>query len=132
MNLGSLHDAEVIGFVSDRERKEFKVLLTGEDGARYSINLKGVVYLKVSDYTYQNIVSNLILMDSSSNIDSLRKVLSWVTEIGGDATVEQSYIDLTLSKILSGKLSVVYFVPSWGAEIAAVCEQIVLTSNERL
>ncbi len=87
MNLGSLHDAEVIGFVSDRERKEFKVLLTGEDGARYSINLKGVVYLKVSDYTYQNIVSNLILMDSSRNIDSLRKVLSWVTEIGGDATV---------------------------------------------
>lgn len=76
MNLASLHDAEVVGFLSDSERKEFEMLLRGEDGARYSINLKGVVYLKVNDYTYQNIVSHLILMNSSSDIDSLRKVLS--------------------------------------------------------
>lgn len=124
-----LHDAELITVAVDRTNSIARLSFRQEDGALDTVELLGVKAFRCEDLTLQNVVSR-VLLSSQKNIspDGIVHWITWATSLSDAASWlnEQRKQDW-LNDCAGGTLELVVFEPSAGAQIAAVCDQVVFS-----
>lgn len=124
----SLHDAELMSISVDRDSSVLCMSYRLEVGLLCAVELHGVKAFRCEDLTLQNVVSRTL---QSSNKDfSSEEIAYWITWATSlsDATSwlnDQRKFDW-ISACSEGGLELVVFEPSVGAQLAVVCEKVVL------
>lgn len=128
----SLHDAELVAVAVDRHKAVACLDFCLEDRSRHVVELRGLKSFRCEDLTLQNVV-NRVLRSSSKEFSaeylaywtiwstSLSDSVSWLSE-----QRRQEWIDA----YASGALELVVLEPSAGAQLAAVCEKLVLLTRQ--
>jgi len=124
-----MHDAELTAVGVDRVNLIARLDFRLEDGALHTAALRGLKAFRCEDLTLQNVVSR-VLQSSQGALSSeeLDYWVTWVTSLSDASSwlSEQGKQDW-LNACASGALDVIVFEPSAGAQVAAVCEEFVLT-----
>ncbi|MDR6633744.1 hypothetical protein J2X72_002544 [Phyllobacterium sp. 1468] len=122
-NLEDFHDAEVIKI--EINSGDLHISVNTVDNKVKNIKLIECKLFRVNDFIHQNVISRILPIGIDSNDEGILEKISWATEIGGDSPfMDVKSIKGLLNDIRSGSLLLVYFEPSWGAEIVAVCRKI--------
>lgn len=127
-NLG-LHDAEIIAVAVDplngRARLDFRL----ENGLLRSAEFQGLKAFRSEDLTLQNVVSR-VLRSSKGQISrqGMEHWLQWVTSLSdADSWLGDERKREWLTACEDGTLELLVIEPSAGAQIAALCERLVLS-----
>jgi hypothetical protein len=124
-----LHDAEVIAIAVDRLSDIARLSLRQEDGVLRSVDFYGLKAFRSEDVTLQNVV-NRVLRSSSGQFseDVLERWLEWVTSLSDAASwLSEERKREWCAACEAGRLQLVVFEPSAGAQIAVLCERLVLS-----
>lgn len=123
-----LHDAEVLALEIDRLGGVARMSFRKEDGTMLSAELQGLKAFRCEDMTLQNVVSRLLRSSKGQfTKEDLEHWLQWATSLSDasswlSAGRKQEWLDACQS----GGLELVVVEPSAGAQIAALCERVVL------
>lgn len=111
-DITSMHDWEITGIVTDREKKQVQLHLKTFAGESVALTLVGVKKLIVSGMTIQNVILDPLLFDKSTRSDDFfyccRKLGISPLDFDG------------------GKSLILYLEPSVGAEIIGLIENVYL------
>ncbi len=124
-----LHDAEVIAVAVDRLSGVARLSLRQEDGVLRSIELHGLKAFRSESLTLQNVVSR-VLRSSAGHLsgEALEHWLRWVTSLSdADSWLSDERRREWRAACEAGSLELVVIEPSAGAEIAGLCERLVLS-----
>ncbi|MBD7993014.1 hypothetical protein H9643_19755 [Ochrobactrum sp. Sa2BUA5] len=119
----NLHDAEIIGVFHDKEKRILSIHCRNTDRSNFVVRFMGCIYFKIEDFSHQNIVSRLNVLDRSSPEDHIESIMNWITTLDG-AGIASKFIISSVNRVLMGELKIAYFEPTWGAEIGVVFEVI--------
>lgn len=123
-----LHDAELIAVAVDRLRAHARLSFRLESGALHLVELHGLKAFRGADLTLQNVVSR-ILRSSTGQLEAeaLEYWLLWVTSLSDvESWLSHERMRDWRAACEAGTWELVVIEPSAGAEIAAVCERLVL------
>ncbi len=120
---GNLHDAEIIGVFHDKENSVLLIHCRNTDRSNFVVRFMGCTYFKIEDFSHQNIVSRLNVLDRSSPEEHIESIMKWIATLDG-AGMASKYITSSVNRVLMGELKIAYFEPSGGAEIGVVFEVI--------
>tara|TARA_R110002020_G_scaffold95780_2_gene229559 strand:+ start:404 stop:799 length:396 start_codon:yes stop_codon:yes gene_type:complete len=121
-----LHDAEIITIEVDRLNHVAGLGFRRENGEYLHITFSGVIAFRAEDVTMQNVVSDgLSSCDGNLSLDDQTYWLNWASSLS-DAKpwASASTIDRWRHDISSKKLVLFVFIPSAGAQIAVLCEEV--------
>jgi hypothetical protein len=124
----ALHDAEVIGVAVDRGSGSARLDLRQENGDLCFVELQGLKAFRGEDLTLQNVI-NRILRTSMGDIsgEELEHWLTWVTSLSdADSWLQAERMREWCAACEAGSLDLVVVEPSAGAQIAALCERVIL------
>lgn len=124
----SLHDAELKAVAVDHVALIARLDFRLEDGALHYAELRGLKAFRCEDLTLQNVV-NRVLQSSRGMFSSkeLEDWIGWVTSLSESTSwLSQQRMQEWLSACAKGTLDVIVFEPSAGAQVVAVCEQLVV------
>jgi hypothetical protein len=123
-----LHDAEVIAIAVDRLSGIARLNLRQEDGVLRAVDFYGLKAFRSEDVTLQNVVSR-VLQSSTGQFseDVLERWLVWVTSLSdAKSWLSEERKREWHAACGTGRLELVVFEPSVGAQIAVLCERLVL------
>jgi hypothetical protein len=127
--LATFHDAE-LRQVS--HKAEFELLELGfekADGQFVVVSLCGVAAFRATDMGVQNVVSRLLVHGSNMTLteDELVERVGWVSRTcDGEQLAQPAALNALVHKIVSGERLLFILEPSWGAEVIAIAEKLVL------
>lgn len=124
-----LHDAELIGVDVDRINRRARLSFRLESGESRSIQLLGLKAFRSEDLTLQNVV-NRLLRSSQGELagDHLEHWLTWATSLSDASSwLSEQRKREWREACEAGALELVVLEPSAGAQIAAVCENLLMT-----
>jgi hypothetical protein len=122
-----LHDANFYAVTILDNPRSLLLGIKSESSESLSLVLKGCRRFRIVDFSSQNIVER-ILISRGSKIDrvNLKECLEWMTaSVDSGPLISLEEIDSLAEKIIANELMLVNLIPSFGAELIAVCEQIV-------
>ena len=125
----SLHDAELVAMAIDRSNSMARLSFRLESGALHTVELRGLKAFRSEDLTLQNVVSRVLQSSKKQfSTDDLTHWITWATSLSDAASwlAGQRKHDW-INNCANGALELVVFEPSAGAQIAAVCDQLVLS-----
>lgn len=117
-----LHDAELVSVEYEKEYQRLSIGLVRPDGSADSLTLCGVISIRVSDFISQNVISR-VLYSGSMNFDKplLERLVVWVNSLSdGSCLVSKEVVDVYVSNIQAGLMSIFAIEPSWGAELVCI------------
>lgn len=122
----SLHDAEIVSVSMDRGTSVYRFGLSRVAGRCCAVELFGVRAFRAKDFVLQNVVSRMLR--SSVEQFSSEAIEYWVTWVTGfsdtDSWLKPDSKHRWLASLNEGKVELVVFEPSLGAQIAAICERL--------
>ena len=123
-----MHNAEILSIAVDRSNHRTRLDFCLDGGMARSLELRGVKAFRCEDLTLQNVVNQL--RRSSRNQlarEDLVYWLDWVTRFSdSDSWLDDEHRDEWLRSCQNGILELVVIEPSAGAQVAALCEEVVL------
>lgn len=126
----SFHDAEIYGIEIDRASNRVVITLINADACRIILECMGVISFRGTDVILQNTVSRFL--KSSSGMMSAHEVARWVVWASslsdGSAFLKPEQIQAYVDRILNNEILLLVFEPSWGAEMAIVCERLAVSA----
>ena len=125
----TLHDAEIVAVAVDRLNGVACLSLRQEDSVACSLGLYGLKAFRCEDMTLQNVISR-VLRSSAGEISgkALEYWLKWITSLSdADSWLSDERLLDWRSACEAGNLELVVLEPSAGAEVAALCERLVLS-----
>ena len=132
--LNFYHDAELDSVTSGDSAGEVSLRFKLADGGRSSLLFSGCEMFRVQDYVSQNVVSRVIIYSGNDFKDSdIVRTLKWASSLSDSPTYlsDETTRDI-LAGIKSGKQSLFYLEPSYGAEVAILFRQMSVQPNEGL
>jgi hypothetical protein len=116
------HDAEIVSIEIDRNACLCRIGLAHEDGRRSRCEMIGVIAFRVEDLGLQNVVSRIVMRLEDFSKDALTRHLEWVTSLSdAHSWLKPQRKDEWLLALHEGRLEIVVFEPSAGAQIVIVC-----------
>lgn len=122
------HDAEIIAVAIDRLSGIARLDLRQEDGALHIFELQGLKAFRSEDLTLQNVI-NRVLQTSMGQLSGkeAERWLTWATSLSDAGSwLSAERMGEWRAACESGDLDLVVVEPSAGAQIAALCERVVL------
>jgi hypothetical protein len=127
INLDAMHDKEITKISYNRTSSSLNIEVNDEFGNVTYVELVGCAIFRVNDFIHQNVISRVIEFGHNVSKEYLKDRVTWATEVGGASSYfDSEKIDNTIDEILSENLKLVYFEPSFGAEIVATCKDIIV------
>lgn len=123
-----LHDAEVIAIAVDRLSETAHLSLRQEDGILRYVDFYGLIAFRCKDVTLQNVVSR-VLRSSSGHFSkaALEYWLLWVTSLADtESWLSEEHKPEWCLACQVGRWQLVVVEPSAGAQIAVLCERLVI------
>ena len=117
-----LHDGLLtrIDLISD---KQAELSIRDEDGVRFELSLRGLVWLKAADFREGNTILDVILHRGQiRDIGLLEEVLDLTPE---EVKKHPAFFDDLLNRVRSGNLTLVELTPSYGCYLLALCQEVV-------
>ncbi len=118
-----VHDAEIVAVEADKARKILVIGLRFLDGTRKNIVLNSCSRYRVVDFIHQNVISRVVihsgrLLSENEVTDRLR----WMSSLSDSSSYlsDKDRSEL-VAKLKNGEGQLLDFVPSYGAEIVALC-----------
>ena len=125
----SLHDAELVAMEIDRSNSRAILSFRLENGALHTVGLHGLKAFRCEDMTLQNVVSRVLQSSKKQfSTEDLSHWITWATSLSDASSwlAGQRKHDW-INDCAGGDMELVVFEPSAGAQIAAVCDQLVLS-----
>lgn len=121
------HDAEIVSIDMDRENSVCRLGLSHEGKKRSSLELFEVVAFRVEDFGLQNVVNRILTTTAKDfSEDDLNHWLEWVTSLSDASSwLRPERKREWIEALNDGRLELVVFEPSAGAQIVAVCRRAV-------
>lgn len=129
IDFAALHDAELTGVAIDRATKFIRLTFKLESGPSLSVEMMGVQAFRCEDLSLQNVVCRF-LRSSRGEISEggLSHWLAWTTSFSDSSSwLSQEGRADWLAAFASGGLELVVILPSAGAQLAVVCDAVVIT-----
>jgi hypothetical protein len=123
-----LHDAEIFGVSVDRLSEYARLDFRLESGSFLFAEMKGLRAFRCEDMTLQNVISRMLRSDMNQIAPAaLEGWLSWCTSLSDTHSwlCEERRREW-LRECQNGSLILVIVEPSAGAQIAAVCEHLLI------
>lgn len=130
--LNSFHDHEVLAVAYDPAQETLCLRIRSPSGDIVELKLQGCSQFRVNDFIRQNVISRLTLRTGPDlEQASLRRSLSWVTSL----TDSQSFLTVVAEQriaqeLFQQKLILLECIPSYGAEIVALCRSFELVRTK--
>ncbi|AYZ65703.1 hypothetical protein EGY31_20720 [Burkholderia multivorans] len=125
----TFHDAELFGIAHHRADRELRLQFRRTNGDTGTFRLTGVIAQRVVDFADQNIVSRLLI--SPAYPFSSAEIAHWLAWLGGRADFSPGPADpervaQCVDDFSAGRHALFVLEPSAGAEMAVLCETILL------
>lgn len=126
--LSGFHDAELIGIRVDRIQQSVILTFNHTNGQTTKVSLANVILFRATDFILQNVTSRLRI---SSQVPIPRdQILHWIRQSSSLTDTDMFMSDIQMNQIVgkieAGDLILFILEPSFGAELAAVCQSISL------
>jgi hypothetical protein len=123
-----LHDAELIAVAVDRLSRIARLSFRQEDGVSRSIELHGLQAFRAEDLTLQNVVSRVLRSSQDQfSREAIEHSLRWVTSLSDSASwLSDERRHQWLASCENRQLELFVLEPSAGAQVAALCERLVV------
>ncbi|WP_434559387.1 hypothetical protein [Pseudomonas sp. R1-6] len=121
------HDAVLLGISTDDAFGSCLLSFKQSDGKKSELILSGCELIRVVDYTNQNIVSRLVVYQGGivDKVDAATKLI-WASELSDASSyLSQEALNSIIERISSGSACLIYLEPSSGAEVVALCNNII-------
>ena len=124
-----LHDAEVIAITVDRLNGIARLSLRQEDGVLRSIDFYELKAFRSENVTLQNVVSRVLRSSNGQfSEEVLQRWLVWATSLSdAESWLSEERKREWCAACEAGRLELVVVEPSAGAQIAVLCERLVLS-----
>jgi hypothetical protein len=121
-----IHDAEISLVAIDREKAICRFEFLHNKKNCSILNLSGLRAYRVQDFVMQNVVSRVLTSSTSDfSIEEIKYWIEWATSLSDAGSwLKPGKLDTWLAAIDAGKLKLLVFEPSAGAQIAAIFEQM--------
>ena len=125
-NLTIYHDAELVGVSSATKSGELHLSFLLDDGANKRLFLSGCEFFRIIDYTSQNIVSRILILQGVSNDSAfIEERLLWAASLSDSPSfLSSERCGHLIREIAESKKLLFLLEPSAGAEVVAFCENI--------
>ena len=127
------HDAELAKIAMNRSNKTLTLTFDMLNGTFESLEFHDILSYKISDVTYQNVVSR-IFVSCSGGMDKaeLFRIFRWIcSSREGNLLISEESFRQYEQDIFEGRLILLYLDPSWGAEAGVVCKRISVSVSDR-
>jgi len=126
------HDYEILSLVHEPRDETLQLAVRAPSGEVANLVLRGCSVFRVCDFIRQNVIERIIFTSGpEENEDVIRKSLGWMASLTDSASyMMPQTVTKVLGDIRSGDMILVECVPSYGAEIVALCRsyEVVLVS----
>jgi hypothetical protein len=124
----SLHDAEIVSISMDRGTSVCRIGLFHVTGQCRTVELIGVKAFRAEDFVLQNVVSRMLRSTAKQfSTEVIEYWMTWATSFSDTGSwLKPDSKHHWLAGLNEGKLELVVFEPSIGAQIAVVCERLLL------
>jgi hypothetical protein len=125
-DLNSLHDAELESLAIDRKSETANIVFVEVDGSKVGFEFGRVAAFRTSSLLFQNVVHGFRLSSVRPIADrDVERIARWVCSTEDDKLlIDPTMLAGFMAKVSSGSLILFHADPSWGAEIAILCESI--------
>jgi len=122
--LARFHDAKLVGVSINQIEKNVRLSLLTSDGLMEQIDFLGVIAFRINDFIFQNIISQLIIVQSS-DINEIFNWIEWLSSLSMSSPMfSKEAIQEYTDQIKHGELILLVVEPSWGAEAAVLCRRM--------
>jgi hypothetical protein len=129
-DLRDFHDAELASLALDRAAGRVDLLFSRVDGTRARFECEGVVNIKCSTLLFQNVVSRILVTPTIAlKVEEVRQIVAWSLTLDSKMAISQGTLDTHVDNVMAGTRKLLHVDPSWGAELAVLCESVVLKST---
>lgn len=127
-NYSFLHDTEIISVAVDNVTNTVKLQLRQEDGHIRVMLISGIKLFRCTDLIHQNVIYQLRLSSTGQVAgDDLEFWLKWGATFSSESSwLKPDTLFEWRTACENGKLELVHFEPSYGAQIVALCEKFEL------
>ncbi|WP_051743601.1 hypothetical protein [Paraburkholderia fungorum] len=122
----SLHDAEIVSIGMDRGTSVYRIGLSRVTGQLCTVELFGVKAFRAEDFVLQNVVSRVLRSTARQfSTEEIDYWVTWATSFSDtDSWLKPDSKHHWLAGFNDGRLELVLFEPSIGAQIAVVCDRL--------
>jgi len=120
------HDAELRSFETIREERFVKLSFILQSSEIYQIQLHNIAAFRAVDIIHQNVISSL-LVSTIFEFSPERAVhfIKWTNSLTDNSSlINDQQIARYVDRLTRREIMLFVLEPSWGAEIAALCESI--------
>lgn len=123
-----LHDAEIVSIGMERENSVCRIDFSRHGGERSSVEFFGVLACRAEDFVLQNVVSRMLQSTAKDfSMEDLDYWIAWATSLSDASSwLKAERKNEWMAAINNGKLELVVFEPSAGAQIAVICERMTI------
>lgn len=127
--LSAFHDYEVMSIEHNPSAETLALKMRSPSGGQEKLLLQGCTIFRINDFIHQNVVYELSFTSGAGlNEDLTEKSIHWATSLSDSPSyMTRDTVTKILNGLRSGELTLVDCVPSYGAEIVALCRSFVLT-----
>lgn len=125
--ISRFHDAELIGVEMDREHKNLNLKFKLSNSELETIIFRKVAVFRILDLIPQNVVSRLLFssMEHFSK-QNLEYWIKWVGSLSDGVFITSEQVGEFIERINNKRMELFVLEPSFGAEVAVICEDIVV------
>jgi len=122
------HDANLYAIHSEIDAKIIRCNFFICDGKKVSLTMRGVDEFRCDDFGLQNIVWDIVsTVWGRITEEDLKSYIEWIfRDSEWEERMIKKNVDLTLKKIISNELHCIFLIPSCGAQLAAIAQEIEL------
>ena len=120
-----LHDCELVGLEHQRQARRLLLRFSGDSGENTTLTFSGVLALRIVDYRLMNIVSRIVIFDSTTKVELVREELLWIKGSSqGELLEDIDNIEDFAARVNSGNLRLFSLDPTWGAELGVIYQDM--------
>lgn len=125
----TFHDYELLSLVHEPREERLQLTFRAQSGVIETLMLRGCTQFRACDVISQNVIDRIIFTSGAGESeDIMRKSLGWMTSLSDSPSYLSSQAEAkVLDGIRSGELILVECIPSYGAEIVALCRSYEVT-----
>jgi hypothetical protein len=126
-DLRDFHDAELASLALDRAAGRVDLVFLRPDGTQSRFECEGVLNIKCSTLLLQNVVSRILVAPITVlNVEEVREIIAWSLTLDNRMAISSGTLNSHVDDVMAGKRKLLYVDPSWGAELAVLCESVAL------